>query len=171
MAHATTAPADTRPVEFDARLMNYYPHLMRLSGRLSNNKTEQEDLFQDSIAYILAHWTSFRPDGGFYNWITLCMRHVAQNGRRKSKVRSRHMPTVSDERAMAAVMVSPNQTDSVSLNETLAALDPGRSGEIVMMRAMGETLETIGAKYGIGKERVRQIEEKERKRLKLGRAA
>ncbi|MBY3543636.1 sigma-70 family RNA polymerase sigma factor [Rhizobium laguerreae] len=166
MAHAINAPADTRPAEFDARLMNYFPHLRRLAGRLSNNKTEQEDLFQDSIAYVLSHWTSFRPDGGFYNWITLCMRHVAQNGRRKSQLRSRHMPTVSDERAMAAVMTPPNQTDAVALNETLAALDPGRSGDVVMMRAMGETLDVIGTKYGIGKERVRQIEEKERNRLR-----
>ncbi|MBB2819029.1 UNVERIFIED_ORG: RNA polymerase sigma factor (sigma-70 family) [Rhizobium esperanzae] len=160
----TDVPA--RPAEFDARLMNYFPHLKRLAGKLTNNKTEQEDLFQESLAYILSHWTSFRPDGGFYNWITLTMRHVAQNGRRKAQVRSRHMPTVSDERAMAAVMTPPNQADAVELNETLADLNPGRSGEIVMLRAMGETLEFIGTKYGIGKERVRQIEAQERDRLR-----
>jgi RNA polymerase sigma factor (sigma-70 family) len=166
MTAAINAPADTRPPEFDARVMSYYPHLGRFAYKLTNNKAEQEELLQETIAYILSHWTPFRPDGGFYNWITLVMRHVAQNGRRKAKVRSRYMPMVQDDRAMGAVSVPPTQIDFVSLRETLREIAPGRTGDILVRRAMGETLDVIGKDLGIGKERVRQIESKERDRLR-----
>ncbi|WP_164903082.1 sigma-70 family RNA polymerase sigma factor [Rhizobium leguminosarum] len=149
-----------RPPEFDARLMSYYPHLRRLAGKLTNNKAEHEDLVQDSIEHILANWQKFRPDGGFYNWITFLMRNVAQEKRRKERRRSKHAFMVSDERAMASVSMAPNQIDSLELRQTLAAIPEGRDGEIVMRRAMGDTLGEIGADYGVGRERARQLEER-----------
>jgi RNA polymerase sigma factor (sigma-70 family) len=154
-----------RPPEFDARLMSYYPHLRRLAYKLTNSRTEQEDLMQDTIAYVLSHWTSFRPDGGFYNWITLCMRHVAQNCRRKAQLRSSYMPTVSDERAMLNCAVQPEQEKCAELSSTLADMS-GRGGRALLRRAMGDTLEQIGARIGVGRERARQITEKERLRLR-----
>lgn len=147
-----------RPGEFDARLMSYYPHLNRLAFTLSNNKSEQEDLLQDSIAYILTNWTKFRSDGGFYNWITFMVRNVAQEKRRKVLRRAKGMPTTNDERAMAAVAVQPNQLDRIELGEALDSLPEGRDGEIVMRRAMGDTLAEIGEAYGVGRERARQLE-------------
>ncbi|QIG68699.1 RNA polymerase sigma-70 factor protein [Rhizobium phage RHph_TM3_3_14B] len=154
------APDDTRPPEFDTRLMNYYPHLRRLAHKLTNSASEREDLLQDSIAHILSHWTSFRPDGGFYNWITFLMRNVAQEKRRKERRRSKHMTTTHDERAMAAVAVLPNQLDTIELREALNCMPEGRDGEIVMRRAMGDTLVEIGEDFGVGRERARQLEER-----------
>ncbi|MDK4727442.1 sigma-70 family RNA polymerase sigma factor [Rhizobium phaseoli] len=154
----TDAPA--RPAEFDVRLMNYFPHLRRLAHKLTNSASEREDLLQDSIAYILTNWGKFRPDGGFYNWITFMMRNVAQEKRRKERRRSKHMTTTNDERAMAAVAVPPNQLDTIELREALECIPEGRDGEIVMRRAMGDTLVEIGADLGVGRERARQLEER-----------
>ena len=154
----TDAPA--RPAEFDARLMNYFPHLRRLAHKLTNSASEREDLLHDSIAYILTNWGKFRPDGGFYNWITFMMRNVAQEKRRKERRRSKHMTTTHDERAMASVAVLPNQLDTIELREALNCMPEGRDGEIVMRRAMGDTLVEIGADLGVGRERARQLEER-----------
>jgi RNA polymerase sigma factor (sigma-70 family) len=161
----TTPANDNRPTTFDARLMSYYPHLKRLAFKLTNNKTEQEDILNESIVYILSHWTSFRPTGGFYNWITLCMRHVAQNGRRKQQVRSRHMSIVSDERALLNCAVQPSQLESMELSSILADMG-GRGGGALLHRAMGHTLDEVGAQLGVGRERARQITERERLRLR-----
>lgn len=154
----------TRPPEFDARLMAYYSHLKRKAYKLTNNKSEQEELLQETVAYILSHWTSFRPDGGFYNWIILCMRHVAQNKRRRDEVRSRYAPTTNDERAMLSHPVEPSQLACVELSSTLADMD-SRHGGALLRRAMGYTLDEIGDSLGVGRERARQITEKERSRL------
>ncbi|WP_065091472.1 sigma-70 family RNA polymerase sigma factor [Rhizobium leucaenae] len=154
-----------RPPEFDARLMAYYSHLKRRAYKLTNNKSEQEELPQDTIAYILGHWESFRPDGGFYNWIILCMRHVAQNKRRREEVRSRYAPTTNDERAMLSHPVPADQEDYADLSRTLADMN-SRNGGALLRRAMGDTLDEIGARLGVGRERARQITEKERARLR-----
>ncbi|KEA07509.1 sigma-70 family RNA polymerase sigma factor [Rhizobium rhizogenes] len=161
----TTPANDNRPADFDARLMSYYPHLKRLAFKLTNNKSEQDDLFQDTVVYILSHWTSFRPEGGFYNWITLCMRHVAQNGRRKQELRSRCMPMSHDENALLRCSVQPSQLESMELSSILADMG-GRGGGALLHRAMGHTLDEVGAQLGVGRERARQITERERLRLR-----
>lgn len=157
-------PTSTRPSEFDARLMSYYSHLNRKAFKLTKNKSDQEELLHDTITYILSHWTSFRPDGGFYNWIILCMRHIAQNKRRRDEWRSRAAAVQNDERAMLNYEVPPSQEKCLELSSTLADMG-GRNGGALLRRAMGYTLDEIGASMGVGRERARQITEKERARL------
>lgn len=156
----------SRPAEFDARVMQYYPHLRRLSFKLTRNVNEQEELLHDTIAHLLENWTKFRPDGGFYNWITFMMRYLAQENRRKVRRRANRAPTVNDEKAMAAAATDPNQFDSAALREALSHLPQSRDGQVLIRRAMGDTLVEIAADYGISNERARQIESQERKRLK-----
>lgn len=160
-----TPANDNRPADFDARLLGYMPHLKRLASRLCNNADEREELVQESLAYILSHWTSFRPDGGFYNWITLCMRHKAQDKRRREAKRKTRITFVDDEESMVAASYLPNQLDRLELLQTLEQLDSNRHGEVVLRRAMGEGLREIADEYGVSKERIRQREELGRRSL------
>jgi hypothetical protein len=93
------------------------------------------------------------------------MRHVAQNTRRRDEVRSRYVPTTNDERAMLSHPVEPSQMACVELSSTLADMC-GRNGGALLRRAMGYTLDEIGSSLGVGRERARQITEKERDRLR-----
>lgn len=161
-----SAANDNRPAEFDARVMQYYPHLRNLSFKLTRNTLEQEDLLNETIARPLENWTKFRPDGGFYNWITFMMRSYAQEKRRTEKRRAKRAPMVNDEKALAAAATMPNQFDSAALREALDRVPESRDGTVLIRRAMGDTLVEIAADYGISNERARQIESQERKRLK-----
>ncbi|MNL39726.1 hypothetical protein D3C87_1620190 [compost metagenome] len=59
------------------------------------------------------------------------------------------------------------QLDYVELSETIKRLSGTRDSDVLMRYAMGEDLAVIGADYGIGKERARQLCERERKRLRV----
>lgn len=158
-----TIPAPNRPVEFDARVMSYQPHLRRLANKLSNNRSEADDLVQDTLLYLFGHWASFRPDGGFYKWITLCMRHVAQNGRRSAARRAKHMRPVDYD--MQDLSVPPNQLDHLHLVDALNMLGSHRHGAVLIKRAMGDGLKEIGAETSTGVEWVRQREVRARRDL------
>ncbi|MDO3431158.1 sigma-70 family RNA polymerase sigma factor [Rhizobium sp. CBN3] len=153
------AANDNRPAEFDARVMQYKQGLEVLARKLTKTKEEREDLVTDTIIYCLSHWRSFRPEGGFYNWLYWSMRGVLSLRRDAAR---RQLSIVEDPegRLMALRGTAPAQLDRVQLTQTLAAMSE-RGGGVVIRRAMGETLPVIAADLGVTAERVRQIEAKE----------
>ncbi|MBX5010866.1 sigma-70 family RNA polymerase sigma factor [Rhizobium lentis] len=159
------AANDNRPAEFDARVMQYKQGLEALASKLTNTKEEREDLVTDTIIYCLGHWRSFRPEGGFYNWLYWSMRGVLSLRRDAAR---RQLKIVADEdgRLLAGRAVDPSQIHHVELVETLETMDT-REGQILLRRVMtDDKLHEIGADLGISKERVRQLEEQERDRLR-----
>lgn len=158
-----------RPASFDARIMEYQPGLRKLASKFTATREERDDLVTDTIIYCLRNWQSFREDGGFWNWLYWSMRGVVSNKRDAVKAR---ITLVQDSDGVFASRrgTAPSQLEYVELCQTLKRLNT-RAGGVVVRRAMGETLPEIGADIGVTAERVRQIEEKERKRLVRGRAA
>jgi len=161
MSHAAN---DNRPPEFDARVMAYVPGLRKFAARKVPMEY-RDDLVTDTIMYALEHWTNYREDGGMYNWLIWQMRGILKNAATKRAVRAKHINFVPMEDHMIFVE-EPSQLDHVELSQTLDAMNT-REGGILLRRAMtDDTLGDIGADYGISKERVRQIEMQQRKRLK-----
>ncbi|MGM4911464.1 sigma-70 family RNA polymerase sigma factor [Rhizobium sp. 768_B6_N1_8] len=172
MTNQYTAANDNpegRPAAFDKRLMEYMPGLTVLARKLSRHPKEREDLVTDTIIYCLGHWTSYREDGGFWNWLYWSMRGVLSS-RRDAYGRQLKIVDDADGKLLAGRHVDATQLVHMELVQTLESMT-ARGGNIVIRRAMGDGLGEIGADMGISKERVRQIEEKELNRLQSARAA
>lgn len=148
-----------RPAEFDARVMAYMPALKKLAIKLVP-AGQREDLIQDVLLWALANWRKFRPDGGFYNWLTLNMRGIAQNKRRSAEARARTAPLADDPymRRAAAVGAPATQEDGLAARDVIAKLARSREGRVMIRRGLGDTLAEVGKRRGIGAERARQIE-------------
>lgn len=150
----------TRPAAFDERLHAYMPALKKLAVKLSD-RGGAEDLIQDTLLYVLTHWTKFRgdpsaPKSGFYNWLTLNMRSLAQNKRRSIACREAAAPMVGEEKAVN-VGTMPNQDDAAFLGQVSRRLKQTREGRALYRYALGDTLEEIGRRRGVGRERARQL--------------
>lgn len=155
---------ECRPASFDAKLMQYRPGLLKLAGKFTKTREERNDLVTDTIIYCLRNWQSFREDGGFWNWLYWSMRGVV--GNKKEGVKARITLVQDSDGVFAATRgIAPSQLDYVELCQTLRKMNT-RAGGVVMRRAMGDTLPEIGSDIGVTAERVRQIEEKERNRLR-----
>jgi DNA-directed RNA polymerase sigma subunit (sigma70/sigma32) len=63
------------------------------------------------------------------------------------------------------IATQPTQDDYAELSATLARLS-GRSGDVLLRIAMGDELGEIANDYGISRERVRQIGEQARTKLR-----
>lgn len=153
-----------RPDGFDAALERQMPVLRRYALRLTRDEDRAEDLNQDALANILQRANKCRMET-FKTWANLTLFGTFTKGAKLRRAQKRTADVVS----MTAFDELPNgmqatQHESAELAEVVGKLE-GREGVMVMRAAMGETLEEIGRDYGIGKERVRQLIERERKRL------
>lgn len=157
--------ATPRPAWFDARLMDYMPLVKKVATACGRTTAEREDLVSETVVYALEHWAKFRQDGSFSAWITLVVRSIASNGAKTRACHHRLMPLTSNDNAMVAVTAPASQIDYVELSQTLDGMQ-SRAGAALLKRAMGYTLDEIGAGIGTQRERARQITENERKRLR-----
>lgn len=158
-----------RPQAFDDRLVSYLPGLRALASRLGFRGEEGTDLVSDTMMTALHRWGSFREDGGFWNWLSLTMRACAQE-RRKAARRAIQTVDDADGRYASRMAMSAPQERQIEAFETIRAMS-GRDGEALARLAMGDTLEEIGQSYGVGRERIRQLCERERSRLTMLREA
>jgi|GEM_PF-2490092 len=154
------AENDNRPPAFDSALLAYQPGMRRLASKLGYRGSEAVDLVTDTIAYCLEHWTNFHGDlDKMWNWIYWQMRGIVKNSRSKKR-----LEMVPEGRAYEIAETSANQADVAHAGQVVSLL-AGRSGDMIMRLAMGDTLEEIARQHGVSRERVRQIVEKERARL------
>lgn len=99
---------------------------------------------QETVAAIFSKHDTFRPDGGFVNWITFQMRAIVSNARRKKNL-SVEDP---DGKYAAAVAVAPTQEDYVFAREVVAGL-PVSIQAAAVMRGSGMLYREIGAVEGV----------------------
>ncbi len=88
------------------------------------------------------------------------MRGVAANQRIKKRVNFVH-----NDRQMETAHVPADQERAVIAKDILDRAT-GREGAILLRRGMGFSLEEIGIDIGLCRERVRQLEDKGRSRLR-----
>lgn len=156
MQHSAANDNSPRPAEFDKRLATYIPGLRK---QAKHYNCDVDDLVSDTVEHALKSWHTFREDGGFWWWLKRCMQYVV--ARRKRIQRPRTVAIMNHDAA-----THPNQEEYADLSRALNSLPVGRDGEIVLRAAMGEEGPEIGARHGIGGERVRQIVRANRKSLK-----
>ena len=158
----TKADDDMRPAAFDARLAAYLPGLRK---QATHYNCDADDLVSDTVEYALRTWRDFREGGGFWWWLQWRMRQVVALRRKAARTNKRDGRTVSLDNATHA-STAPQQEDYLALVQVLESIPAGRSRDIVLRSAMGEEGPEIGARYGIGRERVRQIVRANRAKMK-----
>ena len=154
---------NARPKEFDARIMAYVPGMRAKAAKYRKTREGRDDLVTDTIAYCLDHWQNFRADGGLHNWIMWQMRGVVKNNGAYDRVRKGVF--VDSEFHIDTASTPPTQHQSAELSAALSHMT-GRDGGVLLRRAMGDGLEEIGADLGISRERVRQLEERARVKVR-----
>lgn len=154
-----------RSKEFDARVMAYVPGLTNRAKRYRHRSEDQADLVTDTIIYALGSWETFREDGSLWGWLCFCMRGVVSNQARKSAARKGLRFVELTGAADPVHSTKPSQQHYVELVDALSCLDGIKNGNVVVLRAMGDTLREIGDTRGIGTTRVDQIVNKARAQL------
>jgi RNA polymerase sigma factor (sigma-70 family) len=165
-----TAPPATRPAWYDAKLVDYLPFARKCANRICG-KDDADEIVQDFYVDACNRWDVYDTSYSFGTFVSQLVRNAAQNRKiyRTRKMRSGGTLSLDDSQdsGMENWLKTPaTQHDHAELSEVLRRLSGTRDSEALMRRAMGEDLDEIGADMGISRERVRQLAERERARLR-----
>lgn len=155
-----------RPDGFDAALEKQLPVLRRYARRLAETSDAAEELLHEAVADILrrAHTCRMETFKTWSNWAVYGAYSTMAKARNRLKRNACLVSTSAFSELPGGV--SSSQQESAELSEVLGLLK-GRDGAMTLRVAMGETLEEIGRDYGVGRERVRQLVERERARVSV----
>jgi len=138
-----------RTEEFDARVVSYLPYLRKQAARMERDEQKREDLVSETVIKLLDTHHTFRPEGGFVNWMYWTMRGVATSNHRRVNKEVED----PDGKVAAAVAVPSTQEDQAYVSEVLSRI-PAKHSEIVQRLVAGWTHEEIGAERGITRQAV-----------------
>jgi RNA polymerase sigma factor (sigma-70 family) len=169
-----TVATTTRPATYDKLLVDYMPFARKCANRLSALYGDDADeIVQDFYVDACHRWRSYDAENyKFGTWVFHVVRNVAMNRKNARKTKKRSGLAMSVYDAMDGgisptwLSTAPSQHDYAELSDILAQLSGTRDSEALMRRAMGDELWEIANDMGISRERVRQISERERERLR-----
>ncbi len=75
------------PSEFASLYALAYPKLSVIAIAIVGNRTDADDLIQQSVVIALENIEQFRPSSDFTRWMSAILRNVASNHLRKTKIR------------------------------------------------------------------------------------
>lgn len=159
-------PAPNRPASFDRLLLDHMEALRARVWRMTRHN--RDEIVADTVELALRRWANFDPaKGTFYNWLVWQARDAVRTYRReKDKVWKNEVQLDGMTGVLPVVAVQPAQPDHAHLSSVLAHLSGIKNGEILLRRAMGDTLMEIANDRGCSQERVRQIEGDVRRKLR-----
>ena len=85
-----TQPADDRHAAFQAEALQHLDAVYRYAYTLTRDRSEAEDLTQDTFLQALRHWDQFRPGTNARAWLFTICRNLFLRQRER---RSREEPT------------------------------------------------------------------------------
>lgn len=136
-----------RPAEFDAKVMAFYPGLLKHAWKLTRDRERQIDLAGDTVAMALHRWQSYDEKYAIWTWLKLTMQEIRRD---RAKGLTRQVKTVvpssDDDSYLPATQ--GNQFDSAYLSGVLRAIGKIPNGGHIIRRAMGDTFREIGATRG-----------------------
>lgn len=149
-----------RPASYDAQLRAYAPYIRKLARKI--DQANGEDVAQDINMRAVENWHIYDPAYSFGHWVrTLALSVQSERYRASCRLKRK------------AVLVPIDQVESgeppceelrAELSEIVRMLS-GRGGEALLRNAMGEDMKDIGLDMGVGRCRVGQLIDRERKRL------
>jgi RNA polymerase sigma factor (sigma-70 family) len=164
------APAteQARPAWYDQKLVEH-THLIRSIAYKRRYGVMAEELVQDIYVSALQRWHYYDEKHEFGIWIRLVASHVMARQREKAGRIKRTAKLVPIKDVSPAT--PPTQHDYAELSETLRRLSGTRDSDVLMRYAMGEELGEIAVDYGVSRNRIHQLCQRERERLAARAAA
>ena len=120
------------PTGFEATILPHVDSVFRFAMWLIRDRTEAEDIVQETLTQALQSFHRFQPGTNARAWMLTILRHIRSN-----RLRARHRrPEVveADDRldALPAVEVTPQQVTDEDVLSALKALPPGFQEVIVL---------------------------------------
>ena len=136
---------------FEAEAMPHAPGLFRLAMWLERNRTEAEDLVQETLARGWESFHRFEPGSNCRAWLVTILRHVRSN-RRRALGRSPVIAVAdAEERIAHTIAIAPAIPEHLTDAEVLSALGrlPAAFQDVVVLadvedlsyKAIAEALE------------------------------
>lgn len=150
-----------RPAWYDKKVVEYMPFIRKLAGK-GRRRDAAEERIQDVVTELLEKWEVYDERYKFGTWVALMARNVYLADRQMRLAKKRQPVAMADPASAPA-----NQEDYTDLSAILRRLSGTRDSDALMRFAMGDELPEIGADLGVSKQRVLQLIERERKRLKV----
>src|SRR5512141_694301 len=134
MAHeSASAAADTAWAAFEAEALPHVDRLFRLAMWFERNRSEAEDLVQETMIQALQSFHRFQPGTNCRAWLITILQNVRSN-RRRARGRS---PLVDDPDDLIAQTVPfvPPVPQALTDEELLGALGriPGPYQEVIVL--------------------------------------
>ena len=120
------------PAGFEATILPHVDSVFRFAMWLIRDRTEAEDIVQETLTQALQSFHRFQPGTNARAWVLTILRHIRSN-----RLRARHRrPEVveADDRldALPAVEVTPQHVTDEEVLAALKALPPGFQEVIVL---------------------------------------
>ena len=120
------------PAGFEATILPHVDTVFRFAMWLIRDRTEAEDIVQETLTQALQSFHRFQPGTNARAWVLTILRHIRSN-----RLRARHRrPEVveADDRldALPAVEVTPQHVTDEEVIAALKALPPGFQEVIVL---------------------------------------
>jgi len=119
---------------FEAEAMPHVDRLFRLAMWLERDRSEAEDLVQETLTRAWEAFHRYTPGTNCRAWLTTILQHARAN-RRRTQARSPIVPTGLEERVANAIPFVPPVPDTLTDEDLLAALDsiPSQYQEIILL--------------------------------------
>lgn len=157
------AANDNRPAAYDREVVNHIPLMRKIAARYG--ASDREEFVQELCTELFLRWQGRDESYTFATWVWTNALNVRSRLAMARKAKKRCAPTVPFD-AIRDRSCQPNQEDVVELSQVIRRLSGTRDSEILVRHVMGDDLAAIGRDYGVGRERARQLAERERSRLR-----
>lgn len=174
----TTNDNTPRPADFDRQLVAYRPFIRKVI-RARARREDWEDLEQEAFEDACRRWSMFRAeDYSFATWLAFVARGVVHAHKRYKGAQMRagmewsmdtYRTSVTGEDYVGGSWLPSapaTQADYVELSAVLGHLATTKNGGVLVRHAMGSELAEMARERGVSRERVRQVVEQERARLR-----
>lgn len=167
-----------RPDWYDKLLVDYLPFARKCANRMRGND-DADEIVQDFYVDACNRWAVYdRENYKFGTWVWQLTRNAVFNRRayRRAKMRTgsewsfdKKMPSKfegGDDYSQDWLCTPATQLEYAELSSVLGQLSGTRDSQALIRLAMGDELQDVAVDFGVSRERVRQLAERERERLR-----
>lgn len=169
-----------RPDWYDKLLVDYLPFARKCANKMRGDD-DADEIVQDFYVDACNRWAAYdRENYKFGTWVWQLVRNAVHNRRayRRAKMRTGREWSINTDKTEGGQgggdffrkswmpQTEATQLEYAELSSVLGRLSGTRDSQALVRLAMGDELQDVAVDFGISRERVRQLAERERARLR-----
>ena len=156
-----------RPEWYDKKLIEHERYAHKCAYHFAVGE-DHDDVMQDYYELAFRRWHLYQTENQkFTGWVRNLVRRTCYNRRMARSGPKRAGTMVETPENLPEILSAPAaQHDHAELSEILARLSGTRDSEALLRFAAGEQYAEIASEWGISRERVRQLADRERAHLR-----